>query len=1334
MASGISAISVSPYYKFTDCCTNEEFNFRGSISGFINNSVYLALIDIGGIVNGRCYTVIQLTSQDSVFWNALPIIATANISSQGNTCAEVAEIGKCASCEEPCGECPEGYIQEGNECIKEETVPAIYTGGLVTITEGAKVKSYNKFGLRLYPDITLDIKPLLGIGNPYEVKANNGAGATIIPLIPGLQSTVWGCEVPVACSTFVLPTSNYGGRLNIAGIWAPGYNVEEGDGPELGFDFCVNITETKQYLIGIAGDNKVKLYVDGVLNVFLEPGGAGQTATFNYWHVFPITLTTGQHIIRLAGINIGNTQAAFAGEIYDIDIATFQANLTDPAVGVGNCGNTPADLEPYIVFTTRDFIGEDIPNPTQPGVWQCPDGSTPDYCTGIPECTIEEKIAFPICPCYLLLPCEEGLQPIISNTPELSNYLNGYVSILPPDAEEYICVYVADFAGEEVCETALEVEIDPLTECGCPPQCYYISGAEGVVYVSTDDQLIELTESETFPYIKICSKTYPLTSNVNENYQIVSFGNCEEDKCPVLCFKLVNCADENIVFYSNSDALLPYVYGTDNIVRVIGKEGCWKVSLTETNCNCLTVTISSDQISGNYTANATDTYNGYNVYEYQVGEETYYIWFSEKSGWVITQGGYGDNVDPPLLFVAESKFNGECPDSITEGFNWNYYISGDTLTTEQCPAECDCPIDVVVTSSYTTCEDCIGYIAYKLTSCTNNDVIYTLLNLEDYIGQVVKIDCGCYKVEQINYLPPNPQIIKLEDIFTNCIECTRTYWKLIDCLEQAEPIITYTDLSSYIGKTIKIKDCDECWTVEITTEHIGASVVLVTEEYIDCEDCGSNLPCQCSTITNYSEEVKTYTYLSCDKQYETITLQPHQTSDRICVLKWVPNDNCCIINTYTSNSEGESISFVWKYEETQEVINGKPVYEAYLVNGFGSRDIGFKLFYQNGCWYQFSNELDANIIPFKLCQDSDCPIGTWELLDCYCLEATVQGDQSGLFFNLYVSDIDQNGYYIYKGGQYTLSYNLELERWELYIEGSELVQAYLESTNPCPLSGGSRVTTFISVALDGTFIIENECKNETIVTNNTSSCGIECQCIYSTLTMVGDPYRFNQSAVLQPTGNIVNGKPEYFVQFYDQYRNLYIYWDPNTNCWILSTGTVNAKAAAPSILATLCNSINPNCPIGTWSIPTTARAKADASVLTITDFVTEYCTDGTSNNEEDPNTDPFTYIQFFGECQHGVCLPPVFKNNRTVRPGYNTPGCNPDEYDKITCKFATVYYKIALEKRYGITNCCPDEDEKWLLKKELIDLQALKDPNYKCPNCPCSCNSGKTYSSCNCGN
>jgi hypothetical protein len=51
--------------------------------------------------------------------------------------------------------------------------------------------------------------------------------------------------------------------------------------------------------------------------------------------------------------------------------------------------------------------------------------------------------------------------------------------------------------------------------------------------------------------------------------------------------------------------------------------------------------------------------------------------------------------------------------------------------------------------------------------------------------------------------------------------------------------------------------------------------------------------------------------------------------------------------------------------------------------------------------------------------------------------------------------------------------------------------------------------------------------------------------------------------------------------------------------------------------------------------------------------------------------------------------------------------------------------------RYGISNCCPEDEEKWLIKKELIDLQALVDPDYICTPVTSCC--GQTLTSCGCG-
>ena len=81
-----------------------------------------------------------------------------------------------------------------------------------------------------------------------------------------------------------------------------------------------------------------------------------------------------------------------------------------------------------------------------------------------------------------------------------------------------------------------------------------------------------------------------------------------------------------------------------------------------------------------------------------------------------------------------------------------------------------------------------------------------------------------------------------------------------------------------------------------------------------------------------------------------------------------------------------------------------------------------------------------------------------------------------------------------------------------------------------------------------------------------------------------------------------------------------------------------------------------------------------------------------------------------------------------------SPICTPEKYDMITCNFADVMYKIVLEKRYGITNCCPEEDQKWIVKKELIDLQALKDPDYECSECGCNSHPSNNCSTCKSGN
>jgi hypothetical protein len=116
-----------------------------------------------------------------------------------------------------------------------------------------------------------------------------------------------------------------------------------------------------------------------------------------------------------------------------------------------------------------------------------------------------------------------------------------------------------------------------------------------------------------------------------------------------------------------------------------------------------------------------------------------------------------------------------------------------------------------------------------------------------------------------------------------------------------------------------------------------------------------------------------------------------------------------------------------------------------------------------------------------------------------------------------------------------------------------------------------------------------------------------------------------------------------------------------------------------------------------------------------------------------PETDS---LQTFGDClvneETDSYYCPLDRSNRKIKPGYSVPSCDPEKYEKYACKSSEIFYKIVLEKRYGISNCCPDIDagEKWIIKKELADLQGTTDPDYECTPVQSCCDNTST---CGCG-
>ena len=90
-------------------------------------------------------------------------------------------------------------------------------------------------------------------------------------------------------------------------------------------------------------------------------------------------------------------------------------------------------------------------------------------------------------------------------------------------------------------------------------------------------------------------------------------------------------------------------------------------------------------------------------------------------------------------------------------------------------------------------------------------------------------------------------------------------------------------------------------------------------------------------------------------------------------------------------------------------------------------------------------------------------------------------------------------------------------------------------------------------------------------------------------------------------------------------------------------------------------------------------------------------------------------VECFDDCESCKIVPEEIVSNfrqRTVYPGYDTPACTPEVYDKTKCEWAETLYQKMISDRYGLEICCESDRIKWHIKNELISLSAIKDPNF----------------------
>lgn len=87
----------------------------------------------------------------------------------------------------------------------------------------------------------------------------------------------------------------------------------------------------------------------------------------------------------------------------------------------------------------------------------------------------------------------------------------------------------------------------------------------------------------------------------------------------------------------------------------------------------------------------------------------------------------------------------------------------------------------------------------------------------------------------------------------------------------------------------------------------------------------------------------------------------------------------------------------------------------------------------------------------------------------------------------------------------------------------------------------------------------------------------------------------------------------------------------------------------------------------------------------------------------------------FATCQEcgpqPIPIPDIVLKQRSIKPGFNTVACPPEFVESVNCNYAKQVYNVVKALRYGIASCCADELQKWTIEKELLELNALKDPD-----------------------
>jgi len=204
--------------------------------------------------------------------------------------------------------------------------------GIVTGSQQSTNDAYASDGVKLYSSgYNID-----GTGTNISWNTSAGGGSYV--------GTFWANPV----------TANQTGRLNYAGLWSGRSLTYLGTGT---LTFNITASSNTTYYFGIGCDNLASLYLDNTLiltQIIPDAGSFG--ANYKYWHIYPVSVSSGSHVVKLVGENAGIPSLGNPGsmgiEIYNNTSTQISASIEASPTG----SSIPSGLN--VVYSSKDHLTE----------------------------------------------------------------------------------------------------------------------------------------------------------------------------------------------------------------------------------------------------------------------------------------------------------------------------------------------------------------------------------------------------------------------------------------------------------------------------------------------------------------------------------------------------------------------------------------------------------------------------------------------------------------------------------------------------------------------------------------------------------------------------------------------------------------------------------------------------------------------------------------------------------------------------------------------------------------------------------------------------------------